>query len=38
MLTIVMTLKKQGQNALNYLVKCFQAHKAGQEIPHPQLL
>jgi transposase len=38
MFTIVMTLKKQAQNALDYLVKCFQAHKTGQEIPHPQLL
>jgi len=38
MLTIVMTLKKQAQNSLNYLVKFFQAHKTGQEIPHPQLL
>jgi transposase len=38
MLTVVMTLKKQAQNALDYLTKCFHAHKTGQEIPVPLLL
>ena len=38
MLTVVMTMKKQAQNALDYLVTCFQAHKTGQEIPIPLLL
>ncbi len=38
MLTVVMTMKKQAQNALDYIVKCFQAHKTGREIPIPLLL
>lgn len=38
MLTVVMTLKKQAQNALDYLTNCFHAHKTGQEIPVPLLL
>lgn len=38
MLTVVMTMKKQAQNALEYIVKCFQAYKTGREIPIPLLL
>jgi transposase len=38
MLTVVMTMKKQAQNALDYIVTCFQAHKMGQEIPMPLLI
>lgn len=38
MLTVIMTMKKQSQNALEYLVGCFRAHKTGQEIPIPLLL
>lgn len=38
MLTVVMTLKKQTQNALGFLMKCFHAHKTGQKIPIPLLL
>lgn len=38
MLTVVMTMKKQAQNALDYIVECFQAYKMGQKIPIPLLL
>jgi transposase len=38
MLTVIMTMKKQAQNALDYIVKCFQAYKMGQKIPIPLLV
>lgn len=38
MLTVVITMKKQAQNALDYIVACFHAHKTGQEIPIPLLI
>lgn len=38
MLTVIMTMKKQAQNAFEYIVRCFQAHKTGCEIPIPLLL
>jgi len=38
MLTVVMTMKKQAKNALEYLSDCFHAYKRGREIPIPLLL
>ena len=37
MLTVITTMKKQAQNAFDYIIKCFQAHKMGREIPIPLL-
>lgn len=38
MLTVIMTMKKQAQNAFEYIVNCFQAHKMGRDIPLPLLV